>query len=426
MNKITEVTKRDIKDVFGNGIIIDEYFYSRTLKYYFCGRLSEVDFLSRLFNLKEIPSQDGRYKNAEEEIAHHSLSEDYTYDWIFTDSRFKLMSCNDEDYLRFICEIFHPVVRKEDAEWNTILDNVNYYLRNDGYEIYPYKKISNKNAFAWRKYKPPKSTEILPFSIRCRKQLESSFQKLSIPRIARREVFQFMKSCNETYRTRDESGLEYNRTTIECVLEQIRKYYIPQYYNKKGKFVKTDNFESFIMGTAPKYVFDTIEIFSKNCSNDTFQNHINGILSANDIFYELKDGQMVNRLSDKIMMETDIASPEVGLKELIQESINFMSVENYQLAIEKIWDAFERLKSYFCTDSIDKKKSVEMILKRLSYDTTDYKNFFNNEFHLLTEIGNKYRIRHHEITKIEIPDDRYRKYFYKKCYALITTALEFL
>lgn len=426
MNKISEVTKRDIKDIFGNGIEIDEFLDTRTLKYYFCGRLNEVEFLSRLFNLKEIPSLDTRYKNAEEEISHHSFNDDYSYDWIFCDRRFGLMSCNDEDYLRFICEIFHPAVRKEDGEWNIILDWINLYLQNDGYEIYPYNKISNKDTFSWRIYSPPELTEILPFSIRCNKQLKAEARKLSIPKIVRRELFQFMNSCNETYRTRDESGWNYDRTTIEDVFDQMRRYYIPQCYDKNNKFVETDDFESFIMSTVPKFVFDAIEIFSRNCSNDTFQNQINSILIANDISYELKDGQIVNRLSNNIMLKTDILSPEAGLKELLQESISFMNNGNYQLAIEKIWDAFERLKSYFCSDSIDKKKSIKMILERLSGDNTEYKNFFNNEFITITEIGNKYRIRHHEMTKIEIPDDRYRKYFYMRCYVLITTVLEFL
>ena len=426
MNRISEVTKRDIKDIFSDGIEIYEFLDTRTLKYYFCGRLSEVDFLNRLFNLKDLPSLDTRYKNAEEEISYHSFNDDYSYDWIFCDRRFGLMSCNDEDYLRFICEIFHPAVRKEEAEWNIILDQVNHCLRNDGYEIYPYKKISNKDTFSWRIYSPCELTEILPFSIRCRKQLESESPRLSIPKRVRRELYQFMNSCNETYRTRDESGWDYDRTTIEDVFDQMRKYYIPKCYDKNDNFVETDDFESFMMGTAPKYVFDAIEIFSQNCSDDTFQNQINSILIANDIPYELKDGQMVNRLSNKIMMKTDILSPEAGLRELLQESINFMNIGNYQLAIEKIWDAFERLKSYFCSDSIDKKKSIEMILDRISGDNAEYRNFFNNEFIAITEIGNKYRIRHHEITKIEIPDDKYRKYFYKKCYTLITTTLEFL
>ena len=426
MNKISEVTKRDIQDIFGNGIEIDDFLDTRTLRYYFCGRLSEVEFLSRLFNLKEIPSLDTRYKNAEEEILRHSLNDDYSYDWIFRDRRFGLMSCNDEDYLRFICEIFHPAVRKEDAEWNTILGHVNLYLRNDGYEIYPYNKISNKDTFLWRIYSPHELTEILPFSIRCRKQLEAESFKLSIPKIVRRELFQFMNSCKETYRTRDESGWYYDKTTFEDVFDHMRKYYIPRCYDKDNNFEETNDFESFIMATAPKFVFDAIEIFSQNCSNDTFQNQINSILMANDISYELKDGQIVNRLSNKIMMKTDILSPEAGLKELLQESINFMNNGNYQLAIEKIWDAFERLKSYFCSDSIDKKKSIDLILERLSSDNAIYKNFFDSEFQAITAIGNKYRIRHHEMTKTEIPDDRYRKYFYMKCYVLITTILEFL
>lgn len=426
MNKITEVTKRDIKDIFGIGIEIDGFFDVRTLKYYFCGRLHEVDFLNRLFNLKEIKALDKRFKNAEEEISYHSHNDDYSYDWIFCDPRFRLMSCKDEDYLRFICEIFHPAVRKEDAEWNILLDHVNYYLRNDGYELYPYKKISNKDIFSWRIFSPAKITDDLPFSIRCRKQLDSSAKKLSIPKIVRRELLQYMNSCNVTYRTKDETGWDYNTTITENVFRQMKKYYTPQCYDKNKNFVETNVFDDFIMSTSPKYVFDAIEFFSQNYTNDDFQKHINSILTVHDILYELREGKMENRISNKIMMNADILSPEAGLKELIGESISFINDGSFQLAIEKIWDALERLKSYFCSESIDKKKSIEMLVKRLSEANVEYEKFFDKEFKEITYIGNTYRIRHHETTKIEIPDDRYRKYFYMKCYILITTALEFL
>ncbi len=41
----------------------------------------------------------------------------------------------------------------------------------------------------------------------------------------------------------------------------------------------------------------------------------------------------------------------------------------------------------------------------------DFADLFNNEFKVLTDIGNKYRIRHHETDRIDITDVRYYDYF---------------
>ena len=49
MNCITEITKRDILDLFQNGLEIDEFFQTRTVTYNYYGRLEEIDFLKRLY-----------------------------------------------------------------------------------------------------------------------------------------------------------------------------------------------------------------------------------------------------------------------------------------------------------------------------------------------------------------------------------------
>ena len=45
MNRITEITKRDILDLFQNGLEIDEFFQTRTVTYNYYGRLEEIIFL---------------------------------------------------------------------------------------------------------------------------------------------------------------------------------------------------------------------------------------------------------------------------------------------------------------------------------------------------------------------------------------------
>ena len=53
MNRITEITKRDILDLFQNGLEIDEFFQTRTVTYNYYGRLEEIDFLKRYMIWRE-------------------------------------------------------------------------------------------------------------------------------------------------------------------------------------------------------------------------------------------------------------------------------------------------------------------------------------------------------------------------------------
>lgn len=66
VNRISEITKRDILDFFQNGIDIDELFETKKVTYPYFGRMDELDFLKRLYNLKSMPSLDFRFLNAED------------------------------------------------------------------------------------------------------------------------------------------------------------------------------------------------------------------------------------------------------------------------------------------------------------------------------------------------------------------------
>ena len=127
-----------------------------------------------------------------------------------------------------------------------------------------------------------------------------------------------------------------------------------------------------------------------------------------------------------IILETNTKDiKEKGLKELIEEAQEYYKKDK-KIATEKLWDALERLKTYYMKEGIDKKKSVEKIIEQISHSNETYYTLFNDEFIKLTDLGNKHRIRHHELDKIEIIDDNYYDYFYNRCLALIDLALKFL
>ncbi len=148
MNKITDITRRDILDLIQYGItdVLDTSFIT------WSGRLGDLAFLERLYDLKKLPSYDSRFSTAEDDIWQHTVNnDDWENDWIFTDSRFKLTAGNDDEYLlKFICEMFHPAVRKEQQDWQLFLDKINQLLNADGYELYERNHISGRSVYGYR------------------------------------------------------------------------------------------------------------------------------------------------------------------------------------------------------------------------------------------------------------------------------------
>ena len=122
---ITEVTRRNIFDYFRWGTID------------WSGRLSEAEFLSRLYDLESLPSNDHRFKSAQEDIWKHCVNNpmDWPQDWVFWDSRFDLLNGSDEAFLRFLCEMVHPVVRPVSQEVSGLVKMLNELLNPDGWEI---------------------------------------------------------------------------------------------------------------------------------------------------------------------------------------------------------------------------------------------------------------------------------------------------
>ena len=125
-NQISSVTRKDLFDELSN------------LGYLWYGRLDEIQFLNRLYNLKKLPSLDERFKNAQDDIWQHCINNPQDWDnwWVLNDKRFDLLHCPDEDFFKFICEMIHPFVRTEN-EVNEILPIINKYLNKDNFELFP-------------------------------------------------------------------------------------------------------------------------------------------------------------------------------------------------------------------------------------------------------------------------------------------------
>ena len=177
--------------------------------------------------------------------------------------------------------------------------------------------------------------------------------------------------------------------------------------------------------------YKTIDCLETSDIFINFKEEINEIFTESGLLYELTDERIIERIVENSPLTKEIennfaAVPEIGTRELLKDAVALYKTPNStarQDSVEKIWDAFERLKTYY---TADKKHSAEKIVNNMSGGNSEFYNLFNAEFKRLTDIGNKYRIRHHETDKIDITDIRYYDYLFNRCLSLIALAIEYL
>jgi len=144
---ISEITRRDIFDY----ITLENVAWS--------GRLDESAFLERIWDLNDMRSTDGRFKNAAGDIWQHRVNNPYDWedDWVFTDDRFDLMHGDDQNFLRFLCEMVHPAVRPDRDEVQRLVARFNETLAADGWSLVATKQLSGRPVFEGRQKKGAKN-----------------------------------------------------------------------------------------------------------------------------------------------------------------------------------------------------------------------------------------------------------------------------
>ncbi|MEJ8307335.1 AbiJ-NTD4 domain-containing protein [Saccharibacillus sacchari] len=174
------------------------------------------------------------------------------------------------------------------------------------------------------------------------------------------------------------------------------------------------------------HCLDTTNVF-----ND-YRNEINEIFQESGLLFTLTQGKLIERVVENTPlspeMETQIQKiSEHGTRELMKDAIALYKTPNpaaRQDSVEKIWDALERLKTYYT--HLDKRGSVTKVVNDMSNGKSDFIEIFDCEFKELTKIGNNFRIRHHETSKTDITDNRHYDYFFNRCLSLIALAIQYL
>lgn len=180
------------------------------------------------------------------------------------------------------------------------------------------------------------------------------------------------------------------------------------------------------------YRHDDLTFGSTNGIANRFVEEINSIFDKTGLLYNLTTDLEIERIEETAILSEEIEASisvikEPGLKELLvvaTQKHKSPYPNDQKDAVEKIWDALERLKTYYT--SMDKKASATKIIGDIANGQAEYIDLFNVEFKALTDIGNNFRIRHHETNKIDITDIKHYDYFFNRCLSLIGTAIQYL
>lgn len=248
----------------------------------------------------------------------------------------------------------------------------------------------------------------------------------------------------------NEDYIEFNRT----LFEKRMAIKIPNIFRDKHGYISTpqfnDDYDQYSLIDLIEYIAQNIKDISEGWNNnryknywyihclDTtnvfadFQNEINEIFKEAGVLFTLTSRKIIERVVENTPLSPEIETEihqisEPGTRELMIDAIALYKTPNpaaRQDSVEKIWDALERLKTYYT--NLDKRGSVNKVVNEMSNAKSEFITIFNAEFRALTDIGNNFRIRHHETNKIDITDHRHYDYFFNRCLSLIALAIQYL
>lgn len=147
-------------------------------------------------------------------------------------------------------------------------------------------------------------------------------------------------------------------------------------------------------------------------AKEEFKNVIEECITVNEVL-DLS-GLFNLNLNNELLFNKEIKTDDDIFNDLINESKRLYLKGEKQLALEKIWDSFERIKTYYFTD---KQKSIKQLCELLSQDLSF--EIFDSEYGKLSKIGNHYQIRHFETDKIIIKSEEEKEYLFFRMLALI-------
>lgn len=155
---------------------------------------------------------------------------------------------------------------------------------------------------------------------------------------------------------------------------------------------------------------------------------VNLLFRRNAIAYELTSSGQARRLLPQpvadvlgwAMFHTGDAETD-RLLEAARQRFLSPKPEDRQDALEKLWDAFERLKTL--EPGANKRAQAEAMLDRVATPDSGFREALGREAAELTSIGNSFRIRHSETTQETLTSLDQVDYLFTRMFAFVRVIL---
>lgn len=166
--------------------------------------------------------------------------------------------------------------------------------------------------------------------------------------------------------------------------------------------------------------------FNQESGQDEFRITINRLFVRNGLAYEMLSSVRIVRVLPSVvgdeLRRTTFNSGDRLLDVMLEEcraKFTDRSPLVRREGLERLWDAWERLKSLA---HVDKRRSVEIMLQAVAPEPA-FRMRLEADAKQLTEIGNSHLIRHHEQAQIAVTDADQIDYLFHRLFALITLLL---
>jgi hypothetical protein len=157
-----------------------------------------------------------------------------------------------------------------------------------------------------------------------------------------------------------------------------------------------------------------------------FRETINRVFSRHGMAFELLETGEVVRIPYPVLREEitlahfNTGDNDLdGLLETARSKFLDPDPAERPAALEKLWDAWERLKSL---EEGDKKASVNILLTKASKDVS-FRKLLDEDAQELTRIGNSFQVRHFERDKIPITENIHRDFLFHRLFSMIALFL---
>jgi hypothetical protein len=178
-------------------------------------------------------------------------------------------------------------------------------------------------------------------------------------------------------------------------------------------------------GAYHSYMSHTHFTYDRELGRAGLAEEVNRVFEHNGIAFELKDGEIVRVAGTPLQEALADATYQTGdafLNALLEDARSHFLNRRPEVrlrALEKIWDAWERLKTL---EGPDKLKSSKLLLDKVTAEPT-FRERLEREARELTDIGNAFMIRHFETSKVPITNSSEIDYLFHRMFALIRLIL---